>query len=195
MQRIGATLLVMQPLVRHRRATRLTIMKKFVWTMPAAILRDRLPPLGQDVRRILHNIIGLTAKIYAIGIALSEKTITFAERYAVICYHSRHRRCRQPATVGFWGRCFTANSIAQQWQPAAVIAIGMLADKIGSAETGSPQPLFVAECLVSRSIAKRSAARSRPRAEGCSSRPAGPLVQAHRSAAGMPRLGIDARCG
>ena len=63
---------------------------------------------------------------------------------------------------------------------------GVSCVKIGREATGSPQ--VVVKRSVSKYVAQRSAARSRPRAEGCNSRPAGPLVQAHRSAAGLPRM-------
>ena len=48
----------------------------------------------------------------------------------------------------------------------------------------SPQLLFVAECLMSSSVAQRPAARSRPRAEGCSL-----WSQAHPLGCGLFRTG------
>ena len=63
--------------------------------------------------------------------------------------------------------------------------------RIGRAATGSPQPPTVPRWLVANSTSETSAARSRPLAEGCNSRPVGPLVQPVRSAAGLSLVEIN----
>ena len=50
-------------------------------------------------------------------------------------------------------------------------------------ERGGPRPMALVEVPAANSIAQRSAARSRPRAEGCNSQA---VDAAHRSAAGPP---------
>ena len=49
-----------------------------------------------------------------------------------------------------------------------------------------PQPLFIGRYFAQRSVAMRPAARSRPRAEGCSSKVAGPSARLRA----CPRIGI-----
>jgi len=60
----------------------------------------------------------------------------------------------------------------------------MLAGKIGSLGSAARSRRVSSKCFASSSIAQRSAVRTAPGWRAAVSRPAGSLVQAHRSAAG-----------